>query len=164
MTDSTLVRALFSTQSNARVSTGQGLVTWLITRGTVTGLMAELAAGLVLTLPCTGLHTGTTGLATKPEALTVNTAILTFTSTWKAGRAGSLAFVRADEKTLTFMGTVAVVPTRVTKATLTTTHMTTFQYLFTGGPTWWLFVLCFVKAKIRLAVATLQLKLNLYFA
>lgn len=111
MTDAALVRTLLSTQPDAGVPTEQGLVTWLITRGAVAGLMAELGADLVWALPGAGLHTQTAGLTTTPGALTMNTAILTFASTRKAGCAGSLALVRADEKALTFIGTVAVVAT-----------------------------------------------------
>lgn len=164
MTDATLVRTLLSTQPDARMPTGQDLLTRFITRRAVTGLMAELGAGLMWTLPGTGLHTGTAGLSTKPGALTVNTAILTFIFTRRASSAGSPAFVRADEKALTPMGTVTVIATRVTLTAFTTTNVTAFQQLLAWRRTGRLCLLCFVKTIIHLVVATLQLKLNLHFA
>lgn len=108
ITDSALVGTILSTQSDTRVATGQGLVTRLITRGAVTGLMAELGTFLVRALPGTRLDTRAAGLTTKPGALTVDTAILTFMTTRTAGGAGVLALVGADEEALTLIGTVAV--------------------------------------------------------
>lgn len=155
--DATLGGTLIPAKANARVATIQHLVAGFGARRAIAGLVAKLAAALVAAMPGTGLAAGDTGLAARPHALAVVTAILTGPATWRTLATARLhAQVGANQGALTLVTAWQMEASLETHVAVSRTGVAAFQHVLTGGPTRRPLRLCFVEAGYILSVATMQ--------
>lgn len=165
ITNATFARTFVSTQTYASVAAIQGLGTGLVAWQTIAWLVAEHAAALVRALPSAGLNARSAGLSARLRTVAVHAAVLTRSPTGGAiTSAGLRAYVRANQETLTGVKTWGMEPALKTPATATATGVATFKLLLTRAPTFRLLCVRFVKARILLAVATLQCDGDLHIA
>lgn len=156
-------RTFFTTQTDARVAAIEGLWTWFVAGWTITWLMATLTASLMRALPGTGLIAWNAGLPTFFLTSAVAARVLTWSLTRGAIAIARLQrFMRADQEALALVKTCHMEASLETFSTGAATGMATLELLLTWGPAHNLLCFALVKARILLAVATLENKHDLF--